>query len=316
MLKMVSAFVLDWLFGDPPNQWHPVAWIGKAISLAERMAPGYATASFPYGVGIVVFGALLVGELARKVEYLPKAVRMFSEPILLKLTISPRGLVSAASEVGAALEAGDLEKARRLTGWHLVSRNTFDLSSEEVAGATVESMAENLTDGFTAPLFYYAIGGLPAAWGYRFVNTCDSMLGYRNEKYEWLGKAPAKIDDFVNWIPARISGFTIVVAAAILGLDAGNALRTMIGQHGKTPSPNAGWTMSAAAGALNVTLSKRGSYTLIGGSGKKDYRTTREAMKLIRVAFLLDLLFCMAVSWVVDWVKRISTGVLLGRSAR
>ncbi len=308
MIEPIAAFVLDMAFGDPPNKLHPVAWLGKAIDVAAHKAPDSSAARFLYGLALVLLGATGSAALARLILQLPSSTRKPTEVLLLKTTIGARGLVDAADSVASALERGDVENARHLVGWHLVSRDTSSLSPEELAGATVESVAENLTDGLLSPLLYYAVGGLPAAWAYRFVNTCDSMLGYRDEEHEWLGKAAARADDALNWIPARVAAASIVAAAAILGFDAKNAWKTMLSQHSRTASPNAGWTMSAAAGALHVTLSKRGHYSLEGGDRRKSHRTIREAIRLIETAFLLDLALVTLVSAIVSHIGKRQTG--------
>lgn len=291
-MYILLALMLDWLVGDPPNRWHPVAWIGRAVSRVEHYAPRGKTWRFLYGLGLAVGGSASVDMAVGMLAHLPKAVRHPTEVLTLKLSIGAHGLDVAAAEVEAALKSGELDRARWLVGWHLVSRDTSYLSAEEVAGATVESLSENLTDGLVAPVFFYAIGGAPAAWVYRFVNTCDSMLGYRDEEHEWLGKAPAKLDDFLNLVPARLAGGIIVLAAAVLGLDSKNAWHTMISQHGRTESPNAGWTMSAAAGAFGITLSKRGQYMLKGGNGIADAKTINNARRLLRLAFFIGAVCC------------------------
>ena len=234
---------------------------------------------------------------------LPKEVRSPIEMLALKLTIGAHGLDSAAAEVETALRVDNLDEARWLVGWHLVSRDTSELSAEEVAGATVESISENLTDGVIAPLFFYSIGGLPAAWAYRFVNTCDSMLGYRDEEHEWLGKASARLDDLLNLAPARLAGGVIVLAAAILGLDSKNAWHTMISQHRRTASPNAGWTMGAASGAFRVTLSKQGHYALEGGDSTADAETIHNARRLLRLAVLMGTVCCTILGVLIQEVR-------------
>jgi adenosylcobinamide-phosphate synthase len=167
-------------------------------------------------------------------------------------------------------------------GWHLVSRDTSQSSSSLVVAATVESLAENITDGLTSPLLFFALGGLPGAWAYRFCNTCDSMLGYRDPEREYLGKFTARLDDVLNWLPARLTGALIVFAAALSGEDARNAWCTMPTEHRRTASPNAGWTMSAMAGALGVTLEKVGHYRLEGGNGPLDADTIERCFRVMR----------------------------------
>jgi adenosylcobinamide-phosphate synthase len=209
-------------------------------------------------------------------------------PIFSALALKPifayRNLRRAMSKVAEALARNDLVEARRLTAWHLVSRDTSDLSAAEVAGAAIESLAENLTDSVTAPLLAYAWGGLSAAWAYRFINTADAMWGYRNPEFEQLGKFPAQLDDILNWLPARLTAWLLVLAAGLVGAEAAQARQTMLAFHHTTPSPNAGWTMSAMAGALGVTLHKRGVYRLAGGEHSLDVATMRQAIQITDVA--------------------------------
>jgi adenosylcobinamide-phosphate synthase len=209
--------------------------------------------------------------------------------LLLKPVFAYRNLRRAVSEVAAALARDDLVEARRLTGWHLVSRDTSQLSEAEVAGAAIESLAENVTDSVTAPLLAFAVGGLPAAWGYRLVNTADAMWGYRSPEFEWLGKFPARLDDLLNWLPARLTGWLIVVAAWLTGADGERAGQTMLAQHHRVTSPNAGWTMSAMAGALNVTLSKRGVYELVGGPAEPVVSDIKRALRIGDVTVALGV---------------------------
>jgi adenosylcobinamide-phosphate synthase len=211
--------------------------------------------------------------------------------ILLKPVFAYRNLRRAVIEVGRALEADDLPEARRLLSWHLVSRDSGRLSEAEVAGAAVESLAENLTDSLTAPLLAYAAGGLPAAWAYRFVNTADAMWGYRNPEFEQLGKFPARLDDLLNWLPARLTGWLLVLAAWLAREDGRNAARTMLAQHKRTSSLNAGWTMSAMAGALGVTLSKEGVYKLTGGQTAPDGLTIRRALRVADICVAFSVIF-------------------------
>jgi adenosylcobinamide-phosphate synthase len=206
--------------------------------------------------------------------------RLLIPALCLKTVFAYRNLRRAVSQVAQTLAAGNLSEARRLLSWHLVSRDTSHLTGTEVAGATIESLAENLTDSVTAPLLAYALGGLPAAWAYRFINTADAMWGYRIPEFEQLGKFPARLDDGLNWLPARLTGWLLVLAAYLANEDARQAARTMLDQHQYTPSLNAGWTMSAMAGALGVTLSKRGAYRLKGGQQAVDANAIRRALKV------------------------------------
>jgi adenosylcobinamide-phosphate synthase len=210
--------------------------------------------------------------------------------LLLKPTFAYRGLRNAVKDVIEALENENLAEARRLLGWHLVSRHTNELSAEEVAGAAIESLAENITDSVTAPLLAYAVGGLPAVWAYRFINTADAMWGYRTEEFEYLGKFPAKLDDTLNWLPARFTGWLLVAAAWVLPNASGrHAAQTMLAQHHRTASPNAGWTMGAMAGALGITLTKRDTYELAGGQHAITVAAIKKALRLTDICVGLSV---------------------------
>ena len=283
------ALLLDLALGDPPNRFHPVAWMGSAIAAARRRAPRRGRLTrLGYGAVLVVVGALVTVGLGRLlvglIDRLPGACRAPAEAVALKATFSVRGLAAAAGQIRGALEAGDLPEARRLVGWHLVSRHTAMLSPSQVAAAAVESVAESASDGIVAPLIAYALGGLPVALAYRFVNTADSMLGYRDAEREWLGKAPARLDDLANLLPARATAALLVFAAALAGEDAEGGCRIWRRDRGKTASPNAGHPMSAMAGALGVELEKVGHYRLGAGQRLPTSADIRRSVRLMRVA--------------------------------
>lgn len=192
-----------------------------------------------------------------------------AEPLVigaaLWLLLALRGLFAAALEVARHLSDGNLAAARRALAWHLVSRPTADLDAGHIASGAVESVAENLTDAYAAPLAFFLVFGLPGAALYRAVNTADAMIGYREGALEHFGKAAARLDDVLNIIPARLAALAIVAAAPLAGANGRTAWSTLVRDHAATASPNAGWTMSAIAGALGVTLEKRGAYRLGDG---------------------------------------------------
>ncbi len=209
--------------------------------------------------------------------------------LLLKPVFAYRNLRQSVLAVAQALSNNNLPEARRLTGWHLVSRDTSQLTAAEVGGAAIESLAENITDSVTAPLMAFSLGGLPAAWSYRFVNTADAMWGYRNEEFEQLGKFPAKLDDALNWLPARLTGWLLVIATHLAGENALQAQHTMLNQHNKTSSPNAGWTISAMAGALDISLNKRNAYNLAGGQTPITANTIQRAIRVADICLVLSI---------------------------
>jgi adenosylcobinamide-phosphate synthase len=244
---------------------------------------------------IGVIGAGLI--LQQLLSLLPWPLRGLGEACILKMTFSLRGLAHASSEVRQALEAQDLDEARRLLSWHLVSRDTSQLSASQVAAAAVESVAENASDGVVAPLFYYVLGGLPAALAYRFVNTADSMLGYRDPIHFWLGKAAARLDDLVNLLPARLTALCIALAALMLGNDMRQAWRVWRQDAHRTASPNSGHPMSSMAGALRIELAKVGHYHLGAGQPPPVTSDITQAVRLLYAAtavavLLLILLPC------------------------
>jgi len=291
-VPFLLAVVLDQVLGDPPNRYHPVAWMGKAIAAAERHAPRQGRlAPLIHGTLLTTVGATVIGGLGyvgeRVAARLPLPWRWLVEAGLFKITFSRQGLASAAGEVQAALATGDLPEARRLVRWHLVSRATDDLDEAQVAAATIESVAENSSDGVIAPWLYYAWGGLPAALAYRFINTVDAMLGYHDQRHEWLGKVPARLDDLVNLLPARLTASLLVLAAPLAGAHPRRAWRVLRRDGEQTASPNAGWPMSAMAGALGVKLEKAGQYRLGAGLGDAKAGDIGRAVRLMRLGTVL-----------------------------
>lgn len=297
-----SAVLIDWALGDPPNFFHPVAWMGSLIDLLKKGGLGRGKwCQVAYGLLLALLGSGFVFILSRLfLSYL----RGFSllpyllvAALLLKSSFTFSGLRRAAQEVSSCLRAGNLEEARRLASTHLVSRDTRSLDTSAVASATVESVAENLTDGLVAPIFYYALGGVPAALAYRFVNTADSMLGYRDQMHEYLGKGAARLDDVLNYVPARLAGLLLVASAWLRGESARGAWKMMCAEHSRTASPNAGWTMSAAAGALGVSLEKQGHYRL-GETG--DLPSTEHiprAIGLVKTAYILSIILVLVITF-------------------
>lgn len=293
---MAAALALDLALGDPPNRWHPVAWMGRAIAFARRAAPSQGRAApFVYGLAVAGLGAAIWGgigwALARLCRWLPTG--WLIEAAALKQTVALRGLSQAAQAVAHPLAVHDLPEARRQLSWHLVSRETSSLDAHQVAAAAIESVAENTSDGVIAPLFWYGVGGLPAALAYRWLNTLDAMWGYRDPAHEWLGKAGARADDLANWLPARLTALLLVLAA---GKQAGPAWRTWRRDGHLTASPNAGQPMSAMAGALGVALVKVDHYTLGAEFDKPTVAHVGQAMMLMRRAVWLGVLLAGAVA--------------------
>jgi adenosylcobinamide-phosphate synthase len=290
---MALALLLDSVAGDLPNRWHPVAWMGSTIAAARRHAPATgAAAQFVYGTGVVLSGALIVAALGHSLaglcQRLPSPLGWLMEAMLLKQTVAMRGLSHAADAVYTPLAAGDEVEARRQLAWHLVSRDTSTLDTAGISAAAIESVAENSSDGVIAPLFYYTAIGLSGAFIYRWLNTVDSLWGYRDPSREWLGKFGARADDGANWLPARLTASLLVVAASLRG-QAGEAWRIWRRDAHLTASPNAGQPMSAMAGALGVELEKIDHYRLGAGLPLPQASDIPRAVMLMRGAIVAGL---------------------------
>ena len=262
---LALALAWDLALGEPPKAIHPVVGIGKTIGFLERIAPkANRVAQFLYGLMIAL---LLPATLAAGTYFLAQWLKELWVPayivvvaILLKTCFSIRGLQTSANDVRISLEENDSSGAsRNLTS--LVSRNTTQLTPEQSASAAIESVAENTTDSFVAPWLYFAIFGLPGAIAYRAVNTLDAMIGYHG-KYEYLGKASARLDDLLNLVPARLAALTIAAVSPLTRDSMKRSLKTLFKEGHHTESPNAGLTMAAMAGALGVKLEKVGYYVL------------------------------------------------------
>ena len=296
------ALLLDHWFGDLPNRWHPVAWMGTLISVARRYVPVTgAAAQFIYGAMVVLSGALLIGAVgawvARLCRLLPAPLNWLVEAILLKQTVALRGLAQAAHAVAEPLALGNENEARHQLGWHLVSRDTTTLDAPRIAAATIESVAENSSDGVIAPLFYYATAGLPGALVYRWLNTVDSLWGYRDPGREWLGKAGARADDLANWLPARLTALLLIAAAGLRGRS--RAAWTIWRRDANlTASPNAGQPMSAMAGALGVELEKVEHYRLGAGLALPNVEDIRHAVGLLQSAVLVGMVASGVAWWI------------------
>ena len=260
---IAAAFILDLLIGDPESWPHPIRWMGRAI---ERFEPEFRRlSSSPVWAGTLFALSLTTGAflLAWLSIFLAGAIHPVAgiavEVILLFFCISARSLEKAAMGVLAALREEGLPQGRAAVAM-IVGRETDGLDEPQVARATVETVAENLVDGVLSPLFYALLGGAPLALAFKMTNTLDSMVGYKNEKYRYFGRAAARIDDAANYLPARLSVLFIAAAAQLIGRNGKSALRIGFRDGRKHTSPNAGFPEAAFAGALGVRLGGSGTY--------------------------------------------------------
>ena len=258
---VLGGFVLDTLFGDPPWLPHPVVLMGKAISALEKrlrarlpQTPqgellGGAVVAFTLPVGTFLLTSLVCLGVAKLSPWLGLAVQMF----WCGQALAAKGLAQESTNVYRALIKPDLPAARKAVS-RIVGRDTQNLTLEGVTKAAVETVAENASDGVIAPLLYMLLGGAPLALTYKAINTMDSMLGYKNEKYLYFGRAAAKLDDAANYLPSRLAGLLWCAAAALTGNSPKGAWRIWRRDRRCHASPNSAQTESACAGALGVQL--------------------------------------------------------------
>ena len=259
LLALLCGAVLDLLIGDPEWFYHPVRLIGKYIAFAERVAKKdnppsgvlrrRAVAVAFSTVLLTALVTLVILYLLRLWGFWPHFIGM---ALISWMCLSARNLADEAEGVRRALETS-LEAGRARVG-RIVGRDTARLSRREILCATIETVAENLTDGVISPMLYLALGGPVLGMAFKAASTLDSMIGYLNEKYRDVGWFAAKADDVWNYIPARITALLMCLAAFPLGLDGRRAFRTVARDHANHLSPNCAWSESAAAGALGVRL--------------------------------------------------------------
>ena len=216
-MSILFAWLMDAALGEPPAAVHPVIWIGRYLGIARRFNRRSVLSGFWSWLG----GALLVLGAAAGLQWGLGRLPFLAALILTAVCLKPLFAWRALREAGlAALDAPDLPAARKALSWHLVSRDTSDLSAGEVYGATIESVAENLSDSVVAPLFYFLIGGLPLAALYRYANTADALWGYRTPELERCGKLASRLDDVLNAIPSRLTALWLILVCPLAGLSA------------------------------------------------------------------------------------------------
>ena len=269
---------LDAVFREPPLAAHPVRWAGRYLSWAGRRVPaeppGRAVAAggvaWAFGA-VTAYGAGLA--VSRAVSRLPRPLRPVVVGVALWPLFAHRMLLDEVTAVERALSDDGVEAGRAAVG-RIVSRDVSGLTADEVRQAAVESLGENLSDSVVAPLFWYAVGGLPAAALYRYANTADAVWGYRTPRWQYAGRVAARTDDLLNLVPARLTGVVLAGRSVSWGRLRAEAART--------PSPNAGWPMAALALRLGVRLAKPGVYTLGDDGRAVTAADTNAALRLAR----------------------------------
>ncbi|MDB2106830.1 adenosylcobinamide-phosphate synthase CbiB [Clostridium paraputrificum] len=257
MLSYTIGLVLDFIIGDPNNPFHPVRIIGalgsKLENITRRVFKNLKISGFVTWLGVILITFLVNSLIVRLAFNISNIFGIIIEGILLYFCISFKGLKVEGLKVIKVLESGDIEGARKQLSY-IVGRDTKVLDEEGIIRAVIETVAENTSDGIIAPLLFGALGGAPLAMTYKAVNTCDSMFGYKNDKYIDFGFVSAKMDDLFNYIPARLTGYLVIFAAFILGLDYKNSYRIYKRDRYNHTSPNSAHPESAVAGALGIRL--------------------------------------------------------------
>lgn len=295
---LVLAVIIDLIFGEPRNRFHPVAWLGKLIELLfknsfvsginsrllKKIYGTFAASMLVLFVFVMVYQSLCAAYGCMQIISIP----VFA--VFLKLTFSIKGMQNHAVRVFNDLKKQDISGARKSVSM-LVGRDTKNLNERQVVSAAVESVSENMVDGIMSPVFYFTLAylithSIPAAVSFaaafRAVSTLDSMVGYRNEKFIDIGWFSARTDDVFNYVPARLSPLFFLNF---------NSIKISLRDHSKTPSPNSGWPMSAMAGALNVLLEKPGFYKL--GDDKESLKPEHisSALKVMMKPVVIFILF-------------------------
>ena len=317
MLAVGLGFLLDILLGDPHWLYHPIRLVGLLISGLEELLRGIfpktEKGELAAGGFLVVLTAGITASaswgLLVAAGFVHPYARFALETIMCYQLLATKALKDETIKVYDALMEGNLEKSRQAVSM-VVGRDTQVLDEEGVTKAAVETVAENASDGVVAPLLFLMIGGAPLGFFYKAVNTMDSMVGYKNEKYLYFGRAAAHFDDVLNFIPARLSAVLMVCAARFTGLDAGNAWRIYRRDRYNHASPNSAHTEAAAAGALHIQLAGNAYYfgklyekpTLGDKDRAAEYEDIRRVNRLLYGTAALALLAFAAVKGAILWV--------------
>jgi adenosylcobinamide-phosphate synthase len=294
---LALALLADLTTGDPAwfKNFHPVSLIGRLVSLVEPVLRGLLPARIAGAVlAVIIPAGVYSGAYYFQACIISYPWGWIAIALVLSTLIALRGLISEGRKILGLVNLNDLTGARRGLR-SLCGRDPDGLDEAGLRRAVIESLAENASDGVIAPIFYFVLGGLPLAFAYKAVNTLDSMVGYRNEKYMEFGWASARLDDAANFIPARLTGIFISTAALLFGKGTG-AFRTMLRDGRNHPSPNSGVPMAAMAGALGITL---GGKTVYGGkfvekpligSGGDNALSGKSASEAVKFTFAGSLL--------------------------
>jgi len=306
IIAAILAIVLDFVFGDPKNKYHPTVWIGRLVgkfvpyarssnSLIEKINGTILLLSV---LSVVSISLILFSSVLKYVENLDFSgiyqvlyigLSIISVGILLKATIAIKGMENHATKIIFALSKNDLEDARAKLSM-IVKRNTKNLDRQHIISATLESISENIVDGITGPLFYFSIFGLVGAFVYRTVNTADSMIGYKTEMFRNIGWFSANCDKLLNFLPSRLTSLVMVLSCFILKENWRHSIYVMKRDGPKTESLNAGYPMATLAGALGIRFEKIEHYVLGDGNSEikeKHFKSAISIMKMTTMLFVI-----------------------------
>lgn len=308
ILSFILSLAIDLIYGELPEKIHPVVITGKIITFfknrlynTENKTKGFFTVLFTIAVSSLL---LIIVMFLSSVNYFIYFI-LFS--VILSSTYSINMLISTAESIENDLNQS-IDKARQSVSY-LVSRNTDELDEAFIVSATIESLSENITDSYIAPIFYFMIFTcifllfdinyltllLLIPFIYRISNTLDAMLGYKTPEFINIGFVPAKLDDILNYIPSRIAGIFVIISAYLTGLDSKNSYRIMMRDAGNCPSPNSGYTMAPTAGALNIQLIKKNTYILGDNTVEIDLSHISKAVKLSSMTIFLFTIFILII---------------------
>lgn len=312
-LPLLIGFLLDCLIGDPYQIPHPIRLIGRMIAALEKWVRTHFT-TLRTGGTILALTVILVSAgipliLLLICYRIHVIIGITVESILICYLLAARNLYDESMKVCRAAEAGDTEQARKAVSM-IVGRDTAVLDRNGILRAAVETVAENTSDGVTAPMFFLALGGAAAGFFYKAVNTMDSMIGYRNEKYKDLGWFAAHLDDILNYIPSRLTALLMIAVCPILRMDGRNAYRIWKRDRRKHASPNSAQTESACAGALHLRLAGDAQYfgiihrkPFIGDDDRPIVPDDiRKSNRLMYGSSILMLLLCIAIRCILSRV--------------
>ncbi len=294
LIIILIAVAIDIIVGEPPAKIHPVVIMGGVINNIKKLLHNYnnrLSGIILTSTVLIIF--LLIFMIIIKVSALNYYLYILVSSLLLSTTFAIKSLLKSVVLVKKDIDI-NINNAKTSVSF-LVSRNTSNLSKEELISATIETLTENITDSVIAPLIYAFIFGVLGAVFYRVINTLDAMVGYKNPENIHIGWFPAKFDDLLNYIPARIAGLIMIIAALLIKLDWRNAYKIMMRDARKTPSPNSGYTMAATAGALGIQLKKPGYYQLGEEINPLKSDTITKAVLLTKVTILLFLILLTSV---------------------